>query len=453
MTGGQQLVRTRVGLGLLIFLHILACCISLICVASVFPEYHIHFQPAALPGAAAVIAAFALVSVLFVFAEFSFGYLIGFYFYTMVAGYLWLNWFSEFGYDHRLTGVSAAASAIAFLLPALFIRSPVRQIWAPSPGTFDLLLNGILVLAVATVALGATYNFRPVALNNAVYAFRDTLKFPTGLSYLFGIVASTLVPFALACFFERRSYWRAGAALIVLLSFYPITLTKVTLLSSGWIVAMMLLSRFLALRIVVVLSLFAPLALGIFLYVLFRFGVIPNEAATPYLTLINFRMIGIPSMAMDYYNDFFSRHELTHFCQIQLLKPFVSCPYQEPLAIVIYKAFGIGGNFNASLFATEGIASVGAKFAPLSALGCGLVIAMGNRLSAGLPPRFVLVSGAILPHVLLNVPMTVTLLTHGAAILFLLWYITPRTIFEQEPGNSSRPTVDRSPGWLPSISA
>ena len=35
-------------------------------------------------------------------------------------------------------------------------------------------------------------------------------------------------------------------------------------------------------------------------------------------------MIAIPSVAMDVYNDFFSKHELTHFCQIWLLKPVMT---------------------------------------------------------------------------------------------------------------------------------
>jgi hypothetical protein len=64
-------------------------------------------------------------------------------------------------------------------------------------------------------------------------------------------------------------------------------------------------------------------------------------------------------------------------------------------------------------------------------MACGLVIAIGNRLSAGLPAGFILVSGAIIPQVLLNVPLTTVLLTHGAGLLFLLWYITPRSIFER----------------------
>jgi hypothetical protein len=104
------------------------------------------------------------------------------------------------------------------------------------------------------------------------------------------------------------------------------------------------------------------------------------------------------------------------------------CPYQDLLSVVIYNAFGIGGNFNASLFATEGIASVGPMFAPVAVFAGGLIIALGNRLSAGLPPRFILISSAVLVQVLVNVPFTTALLTHGAVFLFLFWYIAPRAV-------------------------
>jgi hypothetical protein len=46
------------------------------------------------------------------------------------------------------------------------------------------------------------------------------------------------------------------------------------------------------------------------------------------------------------------------------------------------------------------------------------VIALGNRLSVGLPAEFILISSAILSQALLNVPLTTVLLTHGAGILF-----------------------------------
>jgi hypothetical protein len=144
-------------------------------------------------------------------------------------------------------------------------------------------------------------------------------------------------------------------------------------------------------------------------------------------------MVALPSIGLDMYNNFFSTHEHTRFCQIIFLKPFVHCPYTEQLSLVMAKAYQFG-NFNASLFATEGVASVGLMLAPLSAFACGLLIALANRLSSGLPSRFILLSGGMLPQIFLNLPLTTTLLTGGAAVLFLLWYITPRTMFEQEAG-------------------
>jgi hypothetical protein len=168
------------------------------------------------------------------------------------------------------------------------------------------------------------------------------------------------------------------------------------------------------------------MAVGVILFILFTSDLAPYKMTIPYFGLVNFRMIAIPSLAMDYYNEFFSRHDLTYFCQIRPLKPFVACPYQEQLSVVIYNAFELGGNFNASLFATEGIASVGPVFAPVAVFAGGLVIALGNRVSAGLPPRFVLVSGAVLVQILPNVPFTVAMFTHGSVILFLLWYVMPR---------------------------
>jgi hypothetical protein len=243
------------------------------------------------------------------------------------------------------------------------------------------------------------------------------------------IVASALLPFAFACFVELRSGWRAAAALVLLFLLYPITLSKLALFSSVWISLIALLTRFVEARLVVIISLLVPTAFGLLLFILWKVGALPSSETLPYFALINLRMITIPSMAMDYYNEFFSKNDLTLFCQLRFLRNLGSCPYHEQLGIVIYKAFGVGGNFNASLFATEGIASVGVWLAPITAFISGLVIALGNRLSAGLSSRFVLTSAALLPQIFLNVPLAVTMLTHGVSILFLLWYITPRKTF------------------------
>lgn len=421
------LIETPGGIGVLICLYIVTVGFSLRAVITFSSNYfsaaafHIFYDPARLPVAAAVVAAYGLVGVIFLVARFSFGYLVGFYLYSMILGYLWINCFSDFNYDHGLAGWSAAFSAAAFLVPATLIVSPVGRAYKLPVRTFEHLLTLILLLSLATIITGAIHNFRIVAIED-IYRYRDKLDFPAGLRYAIGITTTTLLPFAFACFVARGNIWRAGAVLVLSLLFYPVTLTKFAIFTPVWLVFVAILAKYFRPRTAVVLSLLLPMLAGLLTAI---FKVLPTLFYT-----VNFRMMIIPSNAFDIYNDFFSRHELTYFCQIGFLKPFVPCAYDEPLSIVMNRTYELG-YLNASLFATEGVASVGPMLAPIAAFGCGLVIAFGNRLSADLPPNFVLISSAILPQVFLNVPLSTTLLTHGAGLLFLLWYVMPRAMFER----------------------
>jgi hypothetical protein len=427
----QQRTAERIRIAILICLHAVISCVSLVYLAdgkvqvSFDPApFHIFYDAARLPNALAAVAAFALVSVAFCYASFSLGYAIGFYFYTMISGYLWLNCFTDLNYDHRLSGISAAVSALTFLLPALFIVSPINQLYTMPARAFDRLLTVILLLATAAVTAGALYNFRLVGVGN-IYDFRDTMEAPAIVNYSIAISSGALLPFAFAGFVARKAYWRAAAALLALLLIYPITLSKLALFAPFWLIAVLLLSRIFDAKTTVIVSLLGPVLIGLILHALF------NAQTALYFSFVNFRLVAVPSNALDIYNDFFSRHDPTYFCQISIVRRFMPCPYQEPLWILMEKAYHLG-NLNASLFATEGVASVGLLFAPLATFGCGLVVALGNRLSAGLPSRFILLSSAVLLPILLNVPLSIVLNTHGAALLFLLWYITPRGIFEQD---------------------
>lgn len=424
------LVEAPGGVGVLICLYIVTVCLSMKAITTFSPNYfsaasfHIFYDPARLPVVAAVVAAFALVGMIFLVARFSFGYLVGFYLYSMILGYLWLNCFSDFNYDHRLAGWSAAFSTAAFLVPATLIVSPAGRTYELPARMFERLLTLILLSSLVTIIAGAIYNFRIVAIED-IYSYRDKLDFPAGLRYAIGITTTALLPFAFACFVVRGNMWRAAAALLLSLLFYPVTLTKFAIFTPAWLVFVACLVRYFGSRTAVILSLLLPVFAGVLTSIL---GLLPNLFYT-----VNFRMLIIPSNALDIYNDFFSRHELTYFCQIGFLKPLVRCAYSEPLSVVMNRAYELG-YLNASLFATEGVASVGPMLAPVAAFACGLVIAFGNRMCANLPPNLVLMSSAILPHVLINVPLSTTLLTQGAGVLFLLWYLTPRAIFERPAG-------------------
>jgi hypothetical protein len=413
---------SRFGIAALVSLHIAITCTSLAQVARW--QSYMLYDTARLHYAIAAVLAFSTISLLFVVARFSVGYFIGFSLFTMVLGFVWLNTFSKFNYDHQLAGFSAAASTALFLLPALLVNAPVKQVYVLSPRALDYLLKLILVLALGTIVAASFYNFRLVSVRQ-IYDFRNDLYFPVPIRYLTGIISTVLLPFACACYLALNRRWWATVPLILMLLFYPITLSKFALFSTAWVVILLGLSRILEARTTTILSVLLPMLLGVILMAGYL-----NNYTLYYFGLVNIRMMATPSSAMDIYNDFFASHPVTWFCQISFLKPLMSCPYQEQLSVVMEKTYQLG-NINASLFATEGIASVGLYFAPLVALLCGLAIALGNRVSAGLPPAFVLISAALLPQTFLNVPFTTSLLTHGAGLLFLLWYIMPRAMFDR----------------------
>ena len=421
----------RLILALSIILYVVICCLSSIGVSKFYGTFQLAYQPAL------VVAAFASVFLFFIFARFSFGYFIGFYFAAMVAGYLWLSFFSDRNYDHDTARISAVASTVAFLLPALFISSPITRVAAISAAAFDRMLALLFLICLATVAVAATYNFRLVSPGDASSLRTD--PFPAVVRYLIAITLSSVLPFLFAYLVERGAYWLAGAVLVLMLFYYPISVSKMALFGPAWLIAMSALSRLFGARVAVVLSLLLPTLAGVILLFLFGDGGRLDQVAHAYFFNVNLRMSAVPSLAMDLYNDFFSKHELTHFCQIRVLKAIVGCPYDDQLSLVMLRYFPGGGAYNASLFATEGIASVGTVFAPISVFVCGLVIALGNRASSGLPASFVLVSSAILVQVLLNVPLTTVLLTHGGALLFALWHLTPREIFDQGQGLRKNP--------------
>jgi len=213
---------------------------------------------------------------------------------------------------------------------------------------------------------------------------------------------------------------------------YPVTLTKITLLAPFWLLFLVGLSRVFEIRIAAVLSILLPLAVGLLSVPFILAGLLSHDPVNPVLGFVNFRMFAVPSMVLDIYFDFFSKHDVTHFCQISFLKQFANCPYSDQLGIVMERAYHFG-NLNGSLFAVEGVASLGPTLAPLSALACGLVVAMANCASCHLPPRIVFVSSGVLVQALVNVPFSTGLLTHGAALLFLLWYLTPAALTDLEP--------------------
>jgi len=183
-----------------------------------------------------------------------------------------------------------------------------------------------------------------------------------------------------------------AAISLVSLLYYPVTLTKISLFTVPFLIFMAVISARLEARTCVIVSLLAPPVIGV-AAVAGRDPIDITRTPLIVFSVLNFRLLAIPASSLEHYFAFFSDHSLTYFCQISVIKAVIACPYSDQLGVVFANHYGLG-NMNASLFATEGVASVGPIFAPIVALACGFVFAPGNKVSAGLPPRFVLVVSA-----------------------------------------------------------
>jgi hypothetical protein len=367
----------------------------------------------------------SLIGLAFHFARFSFGYLVGFYLYAMMAGYFWFNTFGTLGYDRRTALISSSASIILFLIPSLLITGPATKRFTLPRWAMDALPLWIFSLLALVLVLATPNEFRIVAPSE-MYDHRDALQQSRIIGYALGNYTGALIPFAFACFVARRQWFALSLLGGLSLLFFTVTITKFSLVLPFYLGFIAILASRYEARSVVILSLLIPIVVAL---VLRDFDSRITNAIWGFVAL---RLVAIPSITLDHYFVFFTDNPLTYFCQINLVKALTDCPYKEQLGVVLQNWFRLG-NMNGSLFATEGVASVGPLYAPMVAFICGSVIAIGNKVSADLPKSFILTSAAVIPQILLNVPLTTALLSNGLGLLFGLWYVTPTGYFSAAP--------------------
>jgi hypothetical protein len=287
----------------------------------------------------------------------------------------------------------------------------------------------LLAISAGVLALSATYGFALVGLAHSEQ-LRSAFPRPTLLNYLLGWLVGAVLPFAFAYFAWHRRYALAAVAVLLICCSYPILLNKSVLFGGFWLLYLFVLFRLFEPKRAAVYSLVILMLPGIVAYHLIVFGFVSPEGTIGQvlrfvLGSVNVRLFGYPSLAMSQYSDFFAHHPLTHFCQIGFVRAMVGCPYPYQLGAALAEAYNMG-SMNGSLFATEGIASVGQWWAPLSALVCGLIVSLGNSASQHLPaPVLAASAGFAVQQTLLNAPLSVSLLSNGLLVLWLLWAVSP----------------------------
>jgi hypothetical protein len=365
---------------------------------------------------------------LFALARFSFGYIVGVAFFGLIAGFIWLTYFVAPAYDDVRARWSAAASLLLFLLPMLFQTTRLPPAIVLSRSTMNRLLVLALGFAIAVLALNSYYGFALVGILEADQ-LRGTFERPAVLRYLTAALIGAVLPFAFAYFACQRRYAMAALSILLIVCFYPVQLNKTVLLAVVWLPFLFLLFQTFEPKRAAALALLIPMAVGLIVFV----GIPPEglvgRLAAYMFGFANYRMFAFPALALDRYSDFFASHVLTHFCQVGIIKAIKGCPYAYQLGAEMAERYHMG-NLNASLFATEGIASVGPIWAPASALICGLVLSLGNSISARLSPCLIAVSSGLVVQALINVPLSAAFLSNGLFVLLLLWAVTPDPVVD-----------------------
>jgi hypothetical protein len=246
---------------------------------------------------------------------------------------------------------------------------------------------------------------------------------PAVLNYLTGSLVGGALPFSFAYFARQRRYALSALPIGLIVLFYPILLNKTVLLAAIWLPFLYWMFHIIEPRQAAVLTRLIPVMAGLVVYAVLG----PGSPISMYVFgWINIRTFALPSIAMDYYSEFFGNHELTRFCQINVVRMAFGCPYSEQPGPLLAAQYGLG-NLNASLFSTEGIASVGPIWAPVSAFACGLIVSLANSVSTRHSPALIAASSGLVVQSLLNVPLSITLLSNGFLVLMLLWYVAPDT--------------------------
>jgi hypothetical protein len=422
---GPGALRSAAGAALLLALFLALNCRSMTEVLHNSYPGHPNFWSAV--GATLLLA---VLIPLFALARFSFGYIVGVAFFGLIAGFIWLTYFVAPTYDDVRARWSAAASLLLFLLPVLFQTTRLSPAIVLSRKTMDRLLLSALGLAVVVLAWNSYYGFALVGILEAD-ELRGTFERPAILRYSTPALINAGLPFAFAYFACQRRYAMAACSILLIVCFYPVLLNKTVLLAVVWLPFLFLIFQTFEPKRATVLATLIPMAAGLIVFV----GIPPEDPvrrlAAYMFGFANYRMFAFPALALDRYSDFFATHELTHFCQVGIVRAIKGCPYAYQLGAEMAERYHMG-NLNASLFATEGIASVGPIWAPISALVCGLVLSVGNSISARLSPSLIAVSSALVVQALINVPLSAAFLSNGLFALLLLWAVTPDPVVDGE---------------------
>ncbi len=176
---------------------------------------------------------------------------------------------------------------------------------------------------------------------------------------------------------------------------------------------------------------------------------IPDEGLWVWAkSILLIRILGTGGWSMATYYEFFTSHQLTYYTHIGPINAlFGGYPYGE-LALGQMIGLEYSGsteaNFNANFWASDGFAALGLAGVPLATAGLATVFYLINCLTRRCAPRLVAMWMTGFWLALLNVPLSVAVLSGGGLVTVLLIQAGTRERVRDQP-ISANDTAPASP--------
>jgi hypothetical protein len=289
-------------------------------------------------------------------------------------------------YSYILNGCLFTALALLVAVPKIFVMKPIE----PKFQISDARLLPVITAAYVTILGLFFYTYRDIlnfASIDTIYDQRSLFALTEVniiLLYVLGWLSTVLNPyFIIYGLFDRTRIWMLPLGLagqiMIFMAFAGKSFLLALFIYFWFFWFLQKNNRLLATRVSYVYLLFV---IASFASVYFSDGAMEGVWGNV-SALIFMRGLALPGALTGVYAEFFSFSPLTYFSQMNIVNRFVEYPYSEALGKVIgrYLSGGSEGmNANASMWATDGLSSIG----PLGIIVVGLIISIllifANRL-------------------------------------------------------------------------
>lgn len=300
-------------------------------------------------------------------------------------------------------------------------------------------VGGILVVLTLWVVFVYFGHFELVGFDRIYDQIRSSggaLAEGTGAQYAIMWLSGAFFPFLMVWGITKKKFWFfvAGAGGQVML--YATAGLKAILLSTVFIPLMYICLRGakakFGVRLIwgVVLLFISLYSVTLLMARVEDPGVVDTAAS-----LVFVRTFGIPGLATGHYQRFFSDHPYTYYSHVKGVNLLVEYPYQQEISREVgYYFYFNEANWNANMWATDGLAAGGLIGILIISLICGFVFWVLDSAAANHNPKFAVLLTCFAACNIGNTSLFTSLLSGGLGFLIVLLFIMPR---DEQPEESS----------------